>query len=381
MPTVCASSCSQLPDAAGASTDAVTQALQRIAPHAPSVGLLFVSPEHDLVEVVKAAKQLAPSARFIASHTGGGLEGAALHRKAVVCLLISSDRARFEVRAAGVEPATPTLAAQSLCAGFKDAYTASSQRGLPYSTTALWLQPGSLGEQVLKELRVHTRPFQQVVGGVASDQGVFRSPRVMVDGEAGPTAGAALHIFDSVNWGVGVEHGLTRVGNARVVTKASGTRLTQLDGAPAKDAWAQTDPGFLLKHPLGVLLFDQVTHVRAPFAVSKAGDVRLVGSLAEGAVVSVLEGDVENVVAAAGRAAREARANLKGAEAAAVLVFDCFCRDILLGDAFPRAIDAIREVFPTEPLAGLVTFGEIARFGGRLDGWHNATVVVAAIPR
>jgi len=37
-------------------------------------------------------------------------------------------------------------------------------------------------------------------------------------------------------------------------------------------------------------------------------------------------------------------------------------------------------VFPDVPLAGFVTYGEIARFSGRLDGWHNATVVVAAIP-
>ena len=45
-----------------------------------------------------------------------------------------------------------------------------------------------------------------------------------------------------------------------------------------------------------------------------------------------------------------------------------------------REIDAIRKVFPDTPVAGFLTYGEIARFRGRLDGWHNTTTVVAAIP-
>ncbi|MBS1153045.1 MAG: hypothetical protein H6Q89_4743 [Myxococcaceae bacterium] len=29
---------------------------------------------------------------------------------------------------------------------------------------------------------------------------------------------------------------------------------------------------------------------------------------------------------------------------------------------------------------GFLSYGEIARFRGRLDGWHNTTTVVTAIP-
>ena len=35
---------------------------------------------------------------------------------------------------------------------------------------------------------------------------------------------------------------------------------------------------------------------------------------------------------------------------------------------------------PDVPVAGLLTYGEIARFKGRLEGWHNTTAVVVAIP-
>jgi len=66
-------------------------------------------------------------------------------------------------------------------------------------------------------------------------------------------------------------------------------------------------------------------------------------------------------VAAAKRAAEEARSNLWGAEAAGSLLFDCVCRGMILKEQFDRGIDAVRSVFPDTPIAGLVTYGENAR--------------------
>jgi hypothetical protein len=63
-----------------------------------------------------------------------------------------------------------------------------------------------------------------------------------------------------------------------------------------------------------------------------------------------------------------------------VVLFDCVCRGMILEGGFGKEIDAVRSVFPDAPVAGLLTYGEIARFKGRLDGWHNATAVVTAIP-
>ena len=63
-----------------------------------------------------------------------------------------------------------------------------------------------------------------------------------------------------------------------------------------------------------------------------------------------------------------------------MLLFDCVCRGMILDGRFGQEIEAVRSVFPGVPVAGLLTYGEIARFKGRLDGWHNTTAVVAAIP-
>ena len=86
------------------------------------------------------------------------------------------------------------------------------------------------------------------------------------------------------------------------------------------------------------------------------------------------------MVSAAHRAAEEANRNLRGARASAVLLFDCVCRGMILDQAFGREIEAVQTVFPDVPVAGLLTYGEIARFKGRLEDWHNTTAVVVAIP-
>ena len=98
-------------------------------------------------------------------------------------------------------------------------------------------------------------------------------------------------------------------------------------------------------------------------------------------MLSILDGDPDNMVEAARSAANEAKSNLMGEPAAGVLLFDCVCRGMILKTQFQREIDAVRSVFGAVPVAGFLTYGEIARYKGRLDGWHNATAVVVAIPK
>lgn len=97
-------------------------------------------------------------------------------------------------------------------------------------------------------------------------------------------------------------------------------------------------------------------------------------------MVSILHGDPPSMIDAARAAAEEAKQHLGGKKAAGVLLFDCVCRGMILKDAFDEEIDAVRSVFSGVPIAGFLTYGEIARYPGKLNGWHNATVVVVAIP-
>ena len=136
----------------------------------------------------------------------------------------------------------------------------------------------------------------------------------------------------------------------------------------------------MIANELGLYFFDEMRKARAPLSVGGDGSLTCAAEIPEGASVCILDGEPESMVAAAKRAAEEARVNLDGQDAAGVLLFDCVCRGMILDDQFQREIDAVHAVFPQAPVAGLLTYGEIARFRGRLDGWHNTTAVVVAIP-
>jgi hypothetical protein len=128
------------------------------------------------------------------------------------------------------------------------------------------------------------------------------------------------------------------------------------------------------------LLFDDLVRVRAPLGILEDGALRFSGEVPESSTVSIVRGDHDEIVRAARVAAEQARAQLGGENAAGVLVFSCVCRNLVLGDRHPDELAEVRSVFPDVPIAGFVSYGEVARTERRLDGYHNNTIVVAAIP-
>jgi len=251
---------------------------------------------------------------------------------------------------------------------------------------------GATAEYLVKDVLANTRLFQQLVGGAAGDDGQFRAASVGGPTVAGPNTAAAAHIFDTKAWGVGVDHGLSPCTPPVTVSRAYGTVLHELESRPAFEVYrdfAATQgldlspllaSHFLATHPLGVVFLDQVRSVRAPMAVGQKRELRLLAELGPGARVSILGAQPGSVVAACGRAATQAKESLGGGRAAAVLVFDCVCRGMMLGREFQQEIDAVCSVFPDTPIAGFLGYGQVARYRGKLDGWNNATVVVVAIP-
>ena len=72
---------------------------------------------------------------------------------------------------------------------------------------------------------------------------------------------------------------------------------------------------------------------------------------------------------------------LGGEKPAGAIVFDCICRNLILGDRFGDAVRGISEELGGVPLAGFETYGEIALDAGDLSGFHNTTTVVLAFPQ
>jgi methyl-accepting chemotaxis protein len=382
-----------LEDTHSAAEEAMAMAFGPLEGAAPSFALLFVAPRHDLGLALGVAGRCAPGMTVLGCTTAGEITERGLTRGGMAALVVSSPGTRLEMRTATDVKANPAAAARRLCEGFGASAKSAAGDDRSASTTIL-LTDGlnGAGEELVNEVMAATRPFQQVVGGAAGDDGAFRATSIGAGGRAYADGAVSLHTFSRQPWGVGVDHGLKATTRPMRVTRASRNVVYQLDGRPAFDVYREyaakrgvaLDPAragsFLIGNELGILVFDEIKRARAPLSVGADGSLSCAADIPEGAHVVILDGEPDNMVAAARRAAEEAQRNLRGSRAAAILLFDCVCRGMILDKGFGREIEAVRSVFPGVPVAGLLTYGEIARFKGRLDGWHNATAVVAAIP-
>jgi hypothetical protein len=392
MTTIAGSGRSTQLDSRAAASEAVRMALGPMSDARPTFGLLFASPKHDLGAALAAAEQ-ASGAAFLGCTTAGEITEKGLTKGHLAVMVVSTDEMSAEIASVSGVKAGPAAAAKQLCAGFARAGKAGAVRGFGMSSTVLLVDGlNGVGEELVDHVLGATRALQQVVGGAAGDDGAFKATYVGAGGKAATDSAAVLHTFSSKPWGVGVDHGLKPTGRRMRVTQANRNVVQQIDGRPAFDVYkeyaasrgvkltAENAGPFLIGNELGIFVFDEVRRARAPLSVGADGSLACAAAIPENASVSFLDGEPESMVEAARRAAQEARKNLGGTRAAGVLLFDCVCRGMILDSQFGREIEAVRAVFPDTPITGLLTYGEIARFKGRLDGWHNTTAVVAAIP-
>jgi len=392
MGTVTASGSSKLFDSDAAAREAVRAALQGLGGRQPSVGFLFASPAHDLGRALRAARE-ASRASVIGCSTAGEITERGLTHGGLALLLVASDTITAHAGFSLGLRSDARSVADRLDHGLAEAGKAAANDGRPHLTSVV-LADGlaGTGERLVDDLHGRAVKGAQIVGGAAGDEGKFQSTVVGADTQAARDAVAALHVFDATRWGVGVNHGLRPTTARMRVTRATGNVVHELDGRPAFSAYQEhaatrgvdlarerASP-YLIGNELGVHSFDKIERVRAPLRAGSDGSLSCAAEIPTGSMVSILDGDPDSMIHAARAAATEAKHSLGERRAAGVLLFDCVCRGMILKSKFQRELEAVRSTFGDVPVAGFLTYGEIARYRRRRDGWHNATAVVVAIP-
>jgi hypothetical protein len=182
--------------------------------------------------------------------------------------------------------------------------------------------------------------------------------------------------------GVGVRHGWRAVGDPLLVTRATPGRVLELDGRPAAEVYRGRLGGrpsldVMLTRPLGLQRRVGEAHVRF-VDDDDAPDGSVGCALPAGALAWVMEADRDDVLAATDAACADALAGLGDEPAQALLVFDCAARLRLLGDRVGDELARIARHAGDATVAGLYTWGEIARTRGSA-GFHQQTLVVLAL--
>lgn len=344
-------------------------------PHDPAAVLAGINAVSGGVPLVGCSTEAVISAGGAAGH---GLVVAALGGPGFRAVTAAAPGASHHQRQAGVRAALPALEAPHL----------------PHQ--ALMLLSDGLAtdqEEILAGAYSVVGASIPLVGGTAGPAVPHRpafqlhGAEVLTDAVVGAAVGSTGPLA------VGLRHGWRRVGDPMIVTRSVNGRVHTLDDRPALRAYldrlgapaeAYRDPvafeAFAQSRPLGVRRRsgEEVRNVRSTEHFAK-GWLASNGEIPEGGLVWVMDGDEDSVLEAAADACKDAVRGLGGLPPAGLIAFDCVGRRCLLGEAGrQREVERMAHESAGVPLAGLYTWGEIARTRG-INGFHNQTLVVLAV--
>jgi hypothetical protein len=376
---------SSAPAAAGAEA-----AAQALCGRDAKLAVVFASDAYDLEALVGAIRAETGDASLIGCTTAGELSHLGPSDGGVVVTALGGPG--FEVSTAIGHGAPGELRE----AGAAAATAMTRLDSTEHHRALMLLSDGVAGDQqeVMRGVHDIVGAGVPLVGGCAGDGMKMERTFQIHGGEviSGGVVGAA--IVSDAPLGIGWSHGWERVGEPMLVTSATGNRVEEIDDRPALDhyldsleapaevrsdareftRWART-------HPLG--LGQRRTGHQPVRCVSEADFARraivCTAEVPAGGLTWFMNGDADSVLRSTAAACRDAVEALEGEQPLGVIAFDCIGRRGVLGDSrIDEEVGSIRGVVGDAPIAGLYTYGEIARVTG-VNALHSQTFVAMAI--
>jgi len=237
-----------------------------------------------------------------------------------------------------------------------------------------------------------------ITGGLAADDDRFARTVVGLDGPPAPGRVVLVGLYgDALQVGTGSLGGWEAFGPDRVVTRAAGNVLHELDAQPALELYrrylgpfAAELPASALRFPLsvGATAGTDARVVRTVLGVDEAtATMTFAGDVPEGASVRLMRAAPEALVGGAEDAARAALASLDGAPPPDVpvlaLLVSCVGRRLVLGQRTEEELEAVHDALAAAgaaTLAGFYSYGEIAPTElGERGAMHNQTMTVTLL--
>lgn len=347
------------------------------------IAYLPIRPKADLRAYLAAAADASRGALVVGMTTGGAAftERGVTHDGAVAAVL-------------GGELSVRSVVARNLRRDARDSLRAALESldiGAARSPSLLVMMDAYAadGEALVTALRQHTPVHCRCFGGTAGDDWTFTGTYVFHQGEVLSGAAVMLLLESPTRLAMDVLHGWCSIRGARelTITAMDGNVLQTIDDRPAAEVYREELERLGLLEPDGELLpalfkyelgittpFGEHLKIRAPLALGPGGSITLASRVPVGQRVRVVQATPEQLVAAAESLASRIDAKV-GATMRGALVFDCSARRKVLGDRYPeqaRAFTAGRD----SPTVGVTSYGEIAKFGGSVEGFHNTTAVM-----
>lgn len=350
--------------------------------------IVFSSDGYEPAELLAGVAEVAGDTPLVGCSTAGEMSSDAAGDGSVVITALGGPG--FDVRtAAGTHASEGLRRAGAAAAGCLAGAEGTGERVL------MLLTDGRAGDQneVIRGVHEVVGSGVPVAGGCAGDGVRMAGTFQLHDGQVLTDSVVAAAICSDGPLGLGWSHGWRPVGEPVLVTRSSGNRVIEIDDAPALDRYldhfeAPADvrresaafTRWARVHPLG--LARRRTGEQPVRCVGEAdfGERSLIctAEVPQGGLAWFMRGDASSVLASTRFACEQALSRFDGRSPLGVIAFNCIGRRGILEDrGIAEEIGVISDCV-NAPLAGLYTYGEIARTRG-VNAVHSQTLVALAV--
>lgn len=229
------------------------------------------------------------------------------------------------------------------------------------------------------------------IGGGAGSLSMKQKPCLFTN--QGLVADCAVIGLLNSHSGVGVNHGWRILNGPYRVTESEHNTIKTLDWRPAFEVYhevvsAHATQPFTINnffdiskaYPFGISRMNNEQIVRDPIQVLPDQSLVCVGEVPEGSVVSILNGDNDSLIKAAGRTVQLGVDSFPSTQTPGTLfIIDCISRVLFLEDQFKLELEAAH--YKELPLIGACSLGEIANSGTEFLEFYNKTCVMAVLEK
>jgi hypothetical protein len=261
---------SGLPDARAAGAEAARAARAPLGDLPIDLVMVFATPRYDLPALLEGVRSITTDALLVGCTGSGEIVGSRYlgFGGGVGVLVLGGGRYRFAAASAGGIGDDLDRAGRDLTRAARDAAGASPHAAALLLTDSLL---GDLQAFVQGVYRV-TGPSVALTGGAAGDEQRFVRSSVFHDDRVLDHGALVLWIASDHPFRVACRHGWTPVGTPLLVTRAEGTRIAELGGRPAAEAY---EAQLKLEAPLSAEAF-WPTSIRHPFGITQADGTHVI---------------------------------------------------------------------------------------------------------
>lgn len=322
-----------------------------------------------------------PRSKVIGCSTAGEIFGAKISDDSLAVAV-----ARFEATTLATASAPVTAGGGSFEAGVRIAAALDG----PGLRGVLVLSDGLVvnGSELVRGLGSVLGERVVVTGGLAGDGDRFARTWVLHDGAPASGHVTAVGLYgERVRVAHGSCGGWDPFGPRRLVTRAEGNILYELDGKPALELYkqylgdrAEGLPATGLLFPLALTREGEARQiVRTILAVDEATQsLTFAGDIPVGAQAQLMKAQLDRLVEGAEEAARALR--VEGEGDALALAISCVGRRLVLRERTEEEVEAVLEVLPrATQMIGFYSYGEISPHNTGACDLHNQTMTLTAI--